>query len=119
MSDDSPAPVPTSGGNATTALVLGIVGVVGGLGSCCCCLFFVLGLCSPFAWYLGNRELAAIRAGQSPVSGESNAKTGMILGMVGSGLLVLYLIGIVAYVVLVGAGAAMEALKHGGVPLPK
>lgn len=119
MSDDSPVPYPTSGGNATMALVLGIVGIVGGLGSCCCCLFFVLGLCAPFAWYLGNRELAAIRAGRAPLSGEGNARTGMILGMVGSGLLVLYLLGILAYVVLVGAGAAMEGLKHGGVPLAR
>jgi hypothetical protein len=116
VSFDSPAPVPTSGGNATTALVLGIVGVVGSLGSCCCCLFAVLGLCSPIAWYLGHRELAAIRAGLAPAYGETNARTGMVLGIVGSALLALYILAMLAYVGLVGFAVATESLKHGGVP---
>lgn len=116
MSIDYPAPPAPSSGNATLALVLGIVGLLGGLGSCCCCLFAALGLCAPFGWYLGRRELAAIAAGQAPQSGQGMAQTGMICGIIGSALLALYVLVVIAYVALVGVGVAMETLKHGGVP---
>jgi hypothetical protein len=115
MSAFPPAP-PASGGNSTTALVLGIVGLVGAMGSCCCCLFFVPGLCAPAAWFIGRKELADIRAGRAPYTGESNAKTGMILGIVGTALLALYALFIVGYIFLVGFAGALEALKGGGVP---
>lgn len=109
-----------SSGSATLALILGILGVIGGLGSCCCCLFLLLALCAPVAWFLGQRELAAIRAGQSSAAGEGSARAGMVLGMVGSGLLALYVLLMLAYVALVGFGAATEVLKGGGVPrLPR
>jgi hypothetical protein len=98
------------------ALVLGLIGVAGALGSCCCCLFFVPGLCAPVAWSLGRKELAEIRAGRSPYTGEGNAKAGMILGMVGTGLLAVYVLFIVGYILLVGFAGALEALKGGGVP---
>ena len=119
MSTQLPAPAASSGGNATIALVLGIVGLVGALGSCCCCLFVVLAACAPIAWFLGRKELAAIREGRAPASGESAAKAGMVCGIVGTGLLALYLLGIIVYVALVGLGAAVETLKQGGVPLPR
>jgi hypothetical protein len=106
---------PTSG-NATTALVLGILGAAGSVGSCCCCLFAVPALCSPIAWFLGRQELAAIGEGRSSAAGQGSAQTGMILGMIGTGLLLLYVIGMIAYVVLVGGAAAFETLKQGGVP---
>ena len=67
----------SSSGQATTALVLGIVGIL-------CCQ--ILG---PVAWYLGYQEGQKIRAGQSPAAGEGFAKAGMILGIIGSALLVL------------------------------
>jgi hypothetical protein len=111
-----PATPPPSSGNATLALVLGIVGLVGGLGSCCCCLFAVLALCAPFGWYLGRRELAAIAAGQAPQSGQGMAQAGMICGIIGSCLLALYIVVVIAYIALVGVGVAMETLKHGGLP---
>jgi Domain of unknown function (DUF4190) len=82
-----PPPPPTLGPpaapasrEATTALVLGILGLV-------CC-----GLCAPFAWYFGQRELTAIRAGMSPKSGESLAMAGKILGIIGS---ILFLFGLI------------------------
>ena len=102
--------------NATSALVLGIIGVLGATGSCCCCLSFIPGICSPIAWYLGRLELAAISAGQSSPAGHGSAQAGMILGMIGSGLLLLYLIGILAYIALVGGAVAFETLKQGGIP---
>jgi hypothetical protein len=113
-------PYPSSGGNATMALVLGIVGLVGGLGSCCCCFFTVLAVCAPIGWYVGHKELQDIRAGRAPASGEGTARAGMICGMVGTGILALYAIAVMAYVALVGFAVAFEALKNpGGLSIPR
>jgi hypothetical protein len=45
------------------ALVLGIIGLAGNLLSCCCCLGLIPALCAPVAWWMGARELRAIREG--------------------------------------------------------
>ncbi|MFV1960859.1 MAG: DUF4190 domain-containing protein [Acidimicrobiia bacterium] len=71
---------------ATTILVLGILGVV---------LFQIL---APFAWVMGNRELAAIDSGLRSPENRSTANTGRILGIVGT---VLLGIGIVIVVLLI------------------
>jgi hypothetical protein len=86
------------------------------VGSCCCCLFFLPGLCSPIAWYLGRQELAAIQEGRSSAAGHGSAQAGMVLGMIGTAVLVLYVIIMIGYVALVGGAAALETLKQGGVP---
>jgi hypothetical protein len=101
------------------ALVLGIIGLVGSVGACCCCLSWLLGLCAPAGWYLGSQELRAIRAGLSPSSGEGSARAGMICGIIGTVLLALYLVGIVIYVAVVGFAVAMETMKQGGLPVPQ
>jgi hypothetical protein len=72
---NSGAPTQTGSNRATTALILGIVGIV-------CCQ-----LCGPFAWWMGKQELEAVRAGLSPAANEGMAKAGMILGIVGTVLL--------------------------------
>ncbi|HEV8582379.1 MAG TPA: DUF4190 domain-containing protein [Thermoanaerobaculia bacterium] len=73
-----PQPQPQSSSTqAVTALVLGILGVV-------CC-----GLLAPIAWYLGSQEQKAIREGRSPAAGEGLAKAAVILGVIGTVLLVL------------------------------
>jgi len=71
----SGAPVQTGSNRATTALILGIVGIV-------CCQ-----LCVPFAWLMGKQEIDAVRAGLAPATNEGMAKAGMILGIVGTVLL--------------------------------
>ena len=101
------------------ALILGIIGLMGSMGSCCCCLFWFLGLCAPAGWYVGSQELQAIRAGRSPAAGEGTARAGMICGIVGTVLLALYLLGIAIYVALVGGAVALETMKEGGLPLPQ
>jgi hypothetical protein len=117
MSYDSPlAPRPSSSGNATLALVLGIVGLVGGAGSCCCCLFTALGFCAPLGWYFGQKELKAIRAGFAPAAGEGAARAGMICGIIGTAFLALYVLVVVCYIALVGFAVAMDTLKQGGIP---
>ena len=94
-----PAP-PQQGGSsrATTALVLGILGFL-------CCQ-----LCAPFAWYMGSQELKAIKAGTSPMAGEGTAKAGMILGIVGTILLVLACV----WVLFFGGMTVLSALSHRG-----
>lgn len=62
---------------AITSLVLGILGIF-------CC-----GLLAPVAWYLGSQEVKAISEGRSPIAGEGLAKAGMIMGIIGTILLVL------------------------------
>jgi len=61
----------------TTVLVLGIVGIL-------CCQ-----VCGPIAWYLGSAELKRIAAGQAAASGETSARVGRILGIIGTVLLIL------------------------------
>jgi uncharacterized membrane protein YjgN (DUF898 family) len=70
---------------ATTILVLGILGIV------------ICGVLGPFAWSMGNKELAAIDAGRRPPENRGTANAGRILGIIGTvllGLGVLILIGV-------------------------
>ena len=99
------------------ALVLGIIGLVGNLAACCCCLGLLPGLCAPVAWWMGARELREIRAGLASPQAEGNARTGMICGMVGTAIMVLYVGIMLVYVAVVGFAAASEALKQGHVPV--
>jgi hypothetical protein len=62
---------------ATTALVLGIVGLV----AC-----WVL---APVAWVIGRKEVRAIDAGLRPPENRSSARAGQILGIIGTVILVL------------------------------
>lgn len=74
---------------ATTVLVLGILGLV---------ICQVLG---PFAWVMGNRELEAIDAGRRAPENRGTANAGRILGIVSTVLLGIGLI--IGILVLVGA----------------
>jgi hypothetical protein len=73
---------------ATTALVLGILGLV---------LCQVL---SPFAWVIGGRAVREIDASQGVLGGRGSANAGRILGIVGTVLLVAGLV--VGAVLIVG-----------------
>ena len=73
----SPAPMKASS-QAITALILGIIGIL----PCC-------NILAPIAWYLGNKEVKAIRAGVSSPAGQGMATAGMILGIIGTIFLVL------------------------------
>lgn len=79
---------------ATTALVLGILGIV------------VCGILAPFAWSIGAKELAAIDSGLRPPENRGTANAGRILGIVGTAflgvvtvLLILLLLGAVSMTV--------------------
>jgi hypothetical protein len=60
---------------ATTVLVLGILGIV------------ICGILAPFAWNMGTKELAAIDAGRRPPENRGTANAGRILGIIGTVLL--------------------------------
>lgn len=91
----TPPQFPSEGGaypeqsQATTALVLGILGIV------------ICGILAPFAWSMGNKELAAIDAGRRPPENRGTANAGRILGIVGT---VLLAVGVILMILLfVGA----------------
>ncbi len=88
-------PSAKASGRATTALVLGILGFV-------CCQ-----LCAPFAWYIGNQEVKAIKQGTSPAAGQGLAMAGMILGIIGSILLVFAVI----WIFFMGGLAILSAMR--------
>jgi len=79
---------------ATTALVTGVVGLAGGL------LTGVLILLSPVAWLVGQQELTAIDGGRRDPANRSRANAGRIMGIVGTALLVLALLILVAALVI-------------------
>lgn len=79
MSGGPAAPKPDNK-RALWALILGIVGVV-------CC-----NLAGPFAWYMGKNEVKAIDAGMGAKENRGMALAGMILGIIGTVLLVLAVI---------------------------
>jgi len=62
---------------ATTALVLGILGLV------------LCGVLAPFAWIIGGRAVRDIDASRGTLGGRGSANAGKILGSVGTVLLVL------------------------------
>jgi len=77
---------------ATTALVLGILGII-----CCAPLAIV-------AWVMGNNELEGIRAGRRNPANEATANASRILGIIGT---VLLGIGIVVGILLLAGLMAL------------
>ncbi len=84
-----PAPYPEKS-RAAVVLVLGILGIA------------ATGILGPLAWWMGNRELAAIDAGSRSPDGRDLARAGRLLGIVGTlliaaavALFVLALVGVI------------------------
>jgi hypothetical protein len=76
---------------ATTALVLGILGLV------------LCGVLAPFAWYYGNRALEEIELSGRTLGGHGNAKAGQIMGIIGTILLGVTLVFVVIYVIVIAS----------------
>jgi hypothetical protein len=81
---------------ATTILVLGILGIV-------ICQFL-----GPFAWVMGNKELEAIDAGRRPPENRGTANAGRILGIIGTVFLVL---GVIALILLAFGAIAFTTVQ--------
>ena len=93
-----PPPPPAAQGypeasQATTALVLGILGIV------------VCQILGPFAWSIAKKELEAIDAGRRPPENRGNANAGKILGIIGTVMLGLGILVGVAVVLLTTVAA--------------
>ena len=95
------APVAAKHPQATTALVLGFVGLVG---------TFICGLpvlLAPIAWVIGGKAVKQIDASPQLYSGRDQAQAGRIMGIIGTVLLVLMLVGI-ALVIGLGVSGAFD-----------
>lgn len=90
-----PQPLAPMHPQATTALVLGIVGLAG---TFVCGITVVLG---PFAWVIGARAKRQIAAEPGRWRGDSEAQIGFVLGIVTTVLLVLAIVALVLFFALV------------------
>jgi hypothetical protein len=77
---------------ATTALVLGIIALLGGF---TCYLPLLLG---PWAWVFGRRAVKDIDAQPGRYDGRGQALAGYILGVVATVLLILGLVALIAFI---------------------
>jgi hypothetical protein len=96
--------------SATTAMVLGIIGLVGI--AFCGGLTLVL---SPFAWAMGRKSVAEIDANPGRYGGRDKANAGKIMGIIGTVLLVLGIVGIIA---IIGLFAAVPDSPSQQEPVP-
>lgn len=88
------APQPPKHGQATAAMVFGIVSLAG-LVTCLAPI-----LLAPVAWILGAKAVKEIDANPAAYSGRSEANAGKIMGIIGSCLLALVLLGIAALIII-------------------
>lgn len=72
--------------NATTVLVLGIVAIV------------VCGILGPFAWVMGNNEIAGIDAGRRDPKNRGTAQAGRILGIIATVLMIVAVVVLLVFV---------------------
>ncbi len=89
-----PAAQPPVHPDANTALITGIVALAGTF------VCFLPIFASPFAWYLGTKALRNVRASNGQYRGESEARIGQVLGIIGTVLLILAILGFVFFFVL-------------------
>jgi hypothetical protein len=82
---------------ATTALVLGILSIV------------VCQVLGPFAWSMGSKEMQAIDAGRRPPENRGTANAAKILGIVGTVLLGLAVIGIILFFLFFSVAAVTSS----------
>ena len=91
-----PAPTP---GSATAALVVGIISLVLG------CAWGIGLLGSPVAWYLGAKAKREIDASNGQLGGRGLAVAGFVLGIVGTVLLLIAIVGLVLVLGLAGTSS--------------
>ena len=80
---------------ATTAMVLGIVGLV------------LCGIAAPFAWRIGKSAMDDIDRSQGTLGGRGQAQAGYVLGIIGTVLLVLGVV-FVFFALVIGVGAGLS-----------
>lgn len=83
---------------ATTALVVGIVGIV-----------VCAGLISPIAWVIGKKAVDEIDASRGMIGGRGAAQAGYILGIVGTCILAVYALALLLVLAFGVLGAVVGA----------
>ena len=97
--------------SATTAMVLGIIGLVGI--AFCGGLTLVL---SPFAWAIGRKSVREIDASPGRYGGRDKANAGTIMGIIGTvflGIGILAVIGIIALIAAAPNGSTSPPTQQG------
>lgn len=87
--------------SATTAMVLGIIGVAGGLA---CYLPLLL---SPFALFMGLASKKRIDASNGALTGRGSAQAGFILGIIGTVILALGIL-LIVVIVIIGVSGGFD-----------
>lgn len=93
-------PVPKQS-NATTAMVLGIIALAGGM------VCYLPILTAPFAWFLGAKAVREIDESGGRLGGRSEANAGKIMGIIGTVLLVLGLLAL-AGIIAIGVSGGFD-----------
>ena len=97
-----PAPPLANHGGALASMIVGIASLV------LSCAYGLGLLGSPVAWWLGAKAKREIDASQGRLGGRGMAQAGFILGIIGTVLLVLVIIGWILFIVLVINGQGMH-----------
>ncbi len=71
-------------------LILGILGIL------------VCSFCAIFAWVMGKKDLAEMDAGLMDPEGRDQTKLGMVIGIVGTILLILSVVGVAIAIAVMG-----------------
>jgi hypothetical protein len=94
-----PAATVPNDGQATAAMVLGILGLVFSF-----CYGFGL-IMSPIAWVLGHLSAKRIDASGGQLGGRGMAQAGVIMGIIGTVLLALAIVGLIVLVVVLASNS--------------
>lgn len=98
----SPVQVPVLP-QANTALIIGVIALAGAF------VCFLPIFASPFAWISGTKAINAVKASNGQYRGETEARIGQVLGIIGTVLLGLAIIGLVLFFVLIAGIAGQSA----------
>lgn len=93
--------------DANTALIVGIISLAGAF----VCVLPLLA--SPFAWVMGSKALKTVRASNGQYRGESEARIGQVLGIIGTIFLILGILGFVLLMVLFAIGVSSADYSTG------
>jgi uncharacterized membrane protein len=94
--------------SATTAMVLGIIGLVG-LVVCQVLLFL-----SPVAWVMGSRAVKQIDSEPGRYGGRDRAVAGKIMGIIGTVVLVLGIAALVAFFAFAISSSSSDSFSTSG-----
>lgn len=93
--------------DANTALIVGIISLAGAF----VCVLPLLA--SPFAWVMGSKAITTIRASNGQYRGESEARIGQVLGIIGTVFLILGILGFVLIMVFFAIGVSTADYSTG------